>query len=94
MSADHDYRQQELPNKPTGLRGIKTWLFGRREYAHPALRWASTPLFRLAWIPFAANVTLDYRSTALFVLFATFCGVSLGAEGINAVLLRRRQAQS
>jgi hypothetical protein len=94
MSVDHERGQRELPNKPTGLRGVKTWFFGRREYAHPALRWASMPLFRLAWIPFVIDVSRDYRSTVLFILFLTFCGVSIAASSINAVLLRRRQAHS
>jgi hypothetical protein len=91
MSAE-EHRQRELPNRRTGLQGIKTWFLGRREYAHPVLRWASVPLFRLAWIPFAVNVALDYRSTALFVLFAVLALTSVAADGLNWVLLRRRQA--
>jgi hypothetical protein len=91
-STDRWYEPRELPNQATGLQGIRTWFFGRREYAHPALRWASLPLFRLAWIPFAANVAMEYRNTTLFVLFAALCGSSLCAEAINCVLLRQRRA--
>lgn len=83
--------ERQLPNEATGLRGLKGWFFGRGEYAHPMLRWLAMPLFRLAWAPFVANVALDYRSTALFILFATLAGVSLAADGLNALLLRRRR---
>jgi hypothetical protein len=70
---------------------VQAWFFGRREYAHPALRWAATPLWRLAWIPFAINAAQDFRSTLLFILFVTLWGLSLAAESINALLLRRRR---
>jgi hypothetical protein len=69
------------------------WLFGRREYAHPAFRWLITPLFRLAWIPFVALVLTGYKNTAAFIAFLAFGACSFLAEGINAVLLKRRKAQ-
>ncbi len=46
---------RQLPNRATGLHGVREWFLGGREYAHPALRWASTPLFRLTWAPFAVT---------------------------------------
>jgi hypothetical protein len=91
MPLDQAHEQRQLPNKASGLRGIRTWFFGRREYAHPALRWASTPLFRLAWIPFVINVSQNYHDTILFILFATLCGISVVADSINFLLLRRRR---
>ena len=48
------------------------------------------PLFRLAWIPFVINVSMNYQSTALFVVFAVMVVSSLAADGINWFMLRRR----
>lgn len=87
---DRAFERRQLPNKPTGMQGVRTWFFGRREYAHPALRWATMPLFRLAWIPFAINATQNYDNTSMFILFAILSGISLAAAAINALLLRRR----
>jgi hypothetical protein len=50
----------------------------------------SMPLFRIACIPFTVNVALNFRSTALFASWATLCSLSLLADYINTLLLRRR----
>jgi len=44
MPAEQRRAEHPLPNKATGLSGLQDLFFGRREYAHPALRWAARPL--------------------------------------------------
>jgi hypothetical protein len=82
-----------MPTAPRYRLRVMAWLFGRREYARPALRWAVVPLFRLAWIPFLVNVFLNFKSTALLIAFLALIVCSTVAEGINAVMLRRRKAR-
>jgi hypothetical protein len=74
-----------------GLHGIREWFFGRRAYAHPVLRWASMPLFRLAWIPFLVLVASGYHQDIALAVFLMLIGLSLGADGANWLLLRRQR---
>jgi hypothetical protein len=89
MSGEHTERR--LPNEASEMRGVRGFLFGRREYAYPALRWLSRPLFRLAWIPFLVLVLSDYHSNAAFIAFITLALVSLAADGINYFMMRARR---
>lgn len=82
-------RDAPPPDNFSRRQGLKAWLFGRRDYAHPALRWVTTPLFRLAWLPFVIDVADGYRSNALFAAWSALLGASVLASGLNAVLLRR-----
>jgi hypothetical protein len=85
--------RRPLPNKATRLQGVRDRFFGRREYAHPQLRWASGTLFRVAWLLFAINFLSDQRSTILLVITLTLGAISLAADAINAMLLRRRSTR-
>ena len=93
VATDGAVTGRELPDKPAGTRGVKDWFLGRTEYAHPALRWASMPLFRLAWIAFFINVVQDFKDTAASAVFVALCAVSFMADAINWFLMRRRRAR-
>ena len=82
-----------LPDKRAGMRGIEDWLLGRKRYAHPALRWASMPLFRLAWVAFLVNVFQGFPNSVAFAVFVVLLAVSSAAECVNWLLLRRQRTR-
>jgi hypothetical protein len=72
-----------------------TWLFGRDDYAHPALRWVATPPFRVALVLGLVTVFLD-PGTRLRVGIAAIALtiLSFAADLLNAAVLRRRRRET
>jgi hypothetical protein len=85
---------RELPNNPAGLRGVREWFFGRREYAHPALRWMANPLLLLSGLLASVNTLGEFRGPVLPTLCSALFVVSLTTRGSSYRILRQRRRKS
>jgi hypothetical protein len=71
---------------------FETWLMGKGEYAHPALRWAAMPLFRVAIVLFLVNVAAGSHFWSLgWAVDTVLLVVSVSAGIVNAVIMRTRR---
>jgi hypothetical protein len=71
------------------------WYFvGRGEYAHPALKWASWPLFRAVMLVFVVLLFLGETGhgwTPWKIAGVAFLGISLAADLANWLVLSSRR---
>jgi hypothetical protein len=72
---------------------VSTWLFGRAEFVHPALRWASMPLMRLSMVVLFVSI-LQHGNSGWQIAWSVVFVVSVVATGLNAILRRRRRARN
>jgi hypothetical protein len=73
---------------------LRRWAFGYGEYAHPALRWAAWPVFRVAMLVFLVVVLAGGGGDAWTpwkIAVLALLGISLVADLANAVVLRSRR---
>lgn len=86
----HD--QAEQPRRKSWL---WLWLLGKQEYAHPALRWAAWPTFRLGMVLLVIFVNVGGEAhKVLRVVGLVLLGVSILAEVANDVVLRSRRRRA
>jgi hypothetical protein len=78
------------------VRAFRRWFLGEGEYVHPALKWASWPLFRLGMLVFIVAIVASGGdgSTAWLILVLSLLGVSLVADLANDLLVRARRSRA
>lgn len=80
---------------PAGsVRLMQTWMFGRRPYAHPALRWLVVPVFRIAFVLLVVPIAITGHSGWLGWVGIWLLVVSFIAALVNAALMRSRSRPS
>jgi len=69
---------------------MRDWLLGRKTWAYPWMRWLGMPLFRVGLLVLGLSLIISGHTTAVTWLGVAMMAVSLGADLINAMLVRTR----
>lgn len=72
-----------------------TWLFGKRTYSYPWLRWVCVPSFRLGILLLGISIAIRGHTTWVSSVGVGLMGLSLSVDAFDllSVRFRRRQHQ-
>ena len=69
---------------------MRRWLLGKTNWAHPWMRWLGMPLFRAGLLVLGVSLIISGHATAVSWFGVAMMAVSLGADLVNAMLVRTR----
>jgi hypothetical protein len=72
---------------------VRTWFFGKREYAYAWLRWVAVPLLRIGILLVAVPIMIRGHSTWVSWFGAVLLAISLVADGLDFLVVRARRRQ-